>query len=150
MNNKVTPDPQNEIPPELDRRGANRAASQWVRTALNEQSEKIDKIGDEVHKINEILTKSIPNADWEYHHKSHIIFETREEERKRLDADNQKRIEENRQFWLSVKHDIIKWALRAAGLFLVGVLLLGFQTKFKEAVIAALADKPDTAIEVKK
>ncbi len=150
MTNPISPPPAPEIPPEFDRRGPNRAASQWVRNALNDQSDKIDKIGQDVHKINDILTKAIPNADWEHHHRSHIILEAREEERKLMDTENSRRMEENRQFWLGVKQDIIKWALRAVGLFLIGVFVLGFQAKFKEWVVAALSEDQRTSIEAKK
>ena len=133
--------PQQEFPPEFDRRGSNRAASQWVRNALNEQSDKIDKIGEDVHKINDILTKAIPNGDWENHHRAHIILEAREEERKMIDSENSRRLEENRQFWLGVKQDIVRWALRAVAVFLIGVFVLGFQAKWKEWVLYAITSE---------
>jgi hypothetical protein len=150
MTNPSLPPQVPEVPPEFDRRGPNRAASQWVRNALNDQSDKIDKIGQDMHKINDILTKAIPNADWEHHHRSHIILEAREEERKMMDNENSRRMEENRQFWLGVKQDIVKWVLRAVGIFVVGIFILGFQAKFKEWAVAALSESQNKTIEIKK
>jgi hypothetical protein len=126
----MQPTPEN-IPPELDRRGANRAASMWVRQALTEQSEKIDKVSKDIHTLHDILSKSIPNADWEKHNKSHIILETREEEYKKNSAENFQRSEENRKFWMGVKRDIVKWAMAGAGLFIVGIFTLGSKAQFK-------------------
>jgi hypothetical protein len=146
MTNASTPP---EVPPEFDRRGVNRAASQWVRNALTDQSEKIDKIGEDVNKINDILTKAIPNANWDHHHADHMTISAWGEERGRIQADADRRMEENRQFWLGVKQDVIKWVLRATLVFAVGIFVLGFQTKFKEWVVNAIDDNP-TVIESKK
>ena len=134
MNQNTTPP---EVPPEYDRRGANRAASQWIRTALSEQSEKIDKVSEDIQIIHEVLSKSIPNKDWENHHRAHIILEAREEERKRTDAERDQRIEENRQLWMGVKQDIFKWVFRAAAVFVLGIFLLGSKAQFKEWVAEA-------------
>lgn len=144
MNQQVQPP---DIPPEFDRRGANRAASQWIRTALNEHGEKIDGIKNEVHEIKTILEKTIPEADWDGHRKSHQIFVQREEERKQHEAEHKKLQEEQRQFWSGIKQDIIKYSLRAAGIFLIGVFILGGQAKFKEWVKTAIEEQP---AEIKK
>jgi hypothetical protein len=136
MNQNTNP-PQPEYPPEYDRRGANRAASQWIRDALTKQTEKIDSVSDDVQQIKTILSKTIPDADWDRHHRSHIILESIEEERKRLDEENKKRMEENRQFWSAIKQDIIKWFLRAAAVFIVGIFILGSKAQFKEWVLEA-------------
>lgn len=130
----------NEIPPEYDRRGANRAASQWIRDALTKQSEKIDDVSKDIHEIHEILSKSIPNKDWEHHHRSHIILEAREEERKKMEAEREQRMEENRLFWVGVKQDIIKWFLRGAAVFILGIFLLGSKAQFKEWVLEATGE----------
>lgn len=148
QNNSPPPPSTNEVPPEYDRRGANRAASQWIRDSLTKQSEKIDKVSEEIHNIHEILSKSIPNKDWEHHHRSHIILEAREEERKKMDAEREQRLEENRQLWLGVKQDIIKWFLRAAAVFLLGIILLGSKAQFKEWVLEATGET--SQIENKK
>ena len=150
MNQNTTPPTTPpEFPPEYDRRGANRAASQWIRDALTKQSGKIDKVSEDIHNIHEILSKSIPNKDWENHHKSHIILEAREEERKKMDAERDQRIDENRQLWMGVKQDIIKWFLRAAAVFLLGIILLGSKAQFKEWVLEATGETP-IQIENKK
>lgn len=137
-----------EFPPEFDRRGANRTASQWIRNALNEQGEKIDGIKAEVHEIKGILEKTIPEADWDGHRKSHLIFLQREEEIKRHESEHKKLQEEQRVFWTGIKQDIIKYSLRAAGIFLIGIFILGSQAKFKEWVRLAVAEP--ASIEVKK
>ena len=147
MNQQVQPQKE-EFPPEFDRRGANRAASQWIRNALHEQGEKIDGIKSEVHEIKGILEKTIPESDWDGHRKSHLIFLQREEELRKHEAEHKKLQEEQRLFWSGIKQDIIKYSLRAAGIFLIGIFILGGQAKFKEWIRLAMAEQP--AIEVKK
>ena len=139
--------PLEPVPDVFDRRGANRAASQWVRNALNEQSAKIDKIADDVHHISTELEKSW-KAGPERHWSEHELFREREKERQRLEA---KRIEEEEKrlaFWEKIKADIISYSLKAAGLFVVGLLVLGSQAKFKEWVQWAVAD--DKKVEATK
>jgi hypothetical protein len=144
--------PQNlppEVPPELDRRGANRAASNWVRVALGEQSEKIDSIAREVHEISNILSKTIPEANWDKHRESHIIYKEWELEKEKQEADRRERELENKKFRESLKRDFIKWGLGAVGLFLLGVFFTGIQTKVRDWAVESLT-KEQPRLEIKK
>jgi hypothetical protein len=137
------------VPDILDRRGANRAASAWVRNALNDQSAKIDKIADDVQHIAGQLDKAIPDKEFGKHWQQHQLFDEREKERQRIEARKQAQDEDREKFWSSIKADIISYALKGAGLFIVGVFVLGFQAKFKEWVLDAVSFQP-TQTEVKK
>ena len=132
----------------FDRRAGNREATKWVRDALNEQSEKIDDIAKDVRGINAALQRSWQDGDPANHWKEHELFKERELERQRLEA---KRIEEEakrREFWEKIKADVLSYALKAVGLFAIGVVVLGSQAKFKEWVQWAVAD--NTKQEVSK
>lgn len=135
--NDITP-----APDPFDRRAANREATHWVRSALNEQSEKIDQIAKDVHQISAALQRSWQDGDPENHWKEHELFKERELERQRLEAKRQEKEEERRAFWEKIKADIIAYSLKAAGLFAIGIIVLGSQAKFKEMVQWAVADAP--------
>ena len=137
------------VPDVLDRRGANRAASAWVRNALNEQSAKIDKIADDVQHIAGQLDKAIPDKEFGRHWEQHQLFDEREKERQRIEARQLAQEEEREKFWAKIKADVIAYALKGAGLFLVGIFVLGTQAKFKEWVLWAISSQP-TQAEVKK
>ena len=139
--------PLEPVPDVFDRRGANRAASQWVRNALNEQSAKIDKIADDVQHISNELEKSW-KAGPERHWEQHQLFEEREKERQRLEARAIQEEEKRKAFWEKIKADIISYSLKAAGVFIVGIFILGSQAKFKEWVQWAVAD--DKKVEATK
>ena len=139
--------PIEPIPDVLDRRGANRAASAWVRNALNEQSEKIDNIAKDVQHISKELEKSWKEGP-EYHWSEHELFREREKERQRLEARAQEREAEREKFWAKIKADVIAYSLKAAGIFIVGIVVLGGQAKFKEWVRWAIND--DNKVEVVK
>ena len=128
------------VPDVLDRRGANRAASAWVRNALNEQSAKIDKIADDVHHISTELEKSWKHGP-ERHWSEHELFREREKERQRLEALAAQEEEKRKAFWEKIKADVIAYSLKAAGVFIVGIFILGGQAKFKEWVQWAVADE---------
>lgn len=141
--------PAEVIPDIFDRRGDNRAASQWVRKALNEQTEKIDKLSGQVNQLYQTFVKAVPDGDPTRHHESHLLIEQREAERKANEEHEAKRREENRKFWEGIKQDIYKNALKAVGLFLIGVLVMGTQAKFKEWVLWAVGGNT-AQVEVKK
>ena len=122
------------LPSELDRRGENRAASLWVRTALTEQSNKIDKLSEKVDVLHETLIKSMPDGNIKEHHDIHQILSKREDV-----------IEARKKFWRGFWDDILKKALTAAIIVMAGVFALGSQLKLKELIF----DAPSTA-EVKK
>jgi hypothetical protein len=128
------------VPDVLDRRGANRAASAWVRNALNEQSAKIDRIADDVHHISTELEKSW-KAGPERHWSEHELFREREKERQRLEAVATQEEEKRKAFWDRIKADVISYSLKAVGIFIVGIVVLGTQAKFKEWVQWAVADE---------
>ena len=120
----------------LDRRGENRAASQWVRTALTEQACKMDTLTDKVDLLHDTLTKSMPNGDIKAHHDTHAMLARREE------SSN-----ERKKFWRSFRDDIMKKGLTAAVVFIAALFALGSQAKFKEWVNAAVSVAP---VETKK
>jgi hypothetical protein len=149
MDQNTPPPASNEVPPEFDRRGANRAASTWVRVSLQQQTEKIDKIAAEVHEISTILSKTIPDANWEKHRESHVTYKEWEIERAKQEAERIEREQENRKFRESLKRDFIKWGMGAVGLFLVGVFFTGIQSKVRDwAIIALTQEQP--RLEIKK
>ena len=140
---KIMPEAETLDP--FDRRSGNREATKWVRDALNEQSTKIDKIAEDVHGINAALQRSWQDGDPVNHWKEHELFKERELERQRLEA---KRLEEEakrREFWEKIKADVLSYALKAVGLFAIGVVVLGTQAKFKDWVQWAVADTKQEA-----
>lgn len=146
MSEEKTPE---VVPDIFDRRGDNRAASQWVRKALNEQTEKIDSLSDQVNQLYQTFVKAVPDGNPTRHHESHLLIEQREAERKANEEREALRREENRKFWEGIKQDIYKNALKGLGLFLIGVLIMGTQAQFKQWVLAAVGGQP-VVIEVKK
>ena len=142
MNNPpVRPPAEAETLDPFDRRAGNRETTKWVRDALNEQSEKIDQIAKDVHGISAALQRSWQDGDPVNHWKEHELFKEREMERQRLEA---KRLEEEakrREFWEKIKADVTSYALKAVGLFVIGIFILGGQAKFKEWVQWAVADE---------
>lgn len=127
-------------PPDPFDRRDNRVSTQWVRDAFAEQSNKIDKIADDVSNISRNLDRSwqgSPNKHWD----EHELFRERELERQRLEAARIQKEEERRAFWDKIKADILSYALKAVGLFVIGVFVVGSQAKFKEWVQWAIADE---------
>lgn len=139
-NPPVRPPVEAETLDPFDRRAGNRETTKWVRDALNEQSEKIDQIAKDVHGINTALQRSWQDADPVNHWKEHELFKERELERQRLEAKRIEEEEKRRAFWEKIKTDIFSYALKAVGLFIVGIFILGGQAKFKEWVQLAVAD----------
>jgi hypothetical protein len=136
----VKPPVEAETLDPFDRRAGNREATKWVRDALNEQSGKIDKIAEEVHGINAALQRSWQDGDPVNHWKEHELFKEREAERQRLEAKRMEEEAKRREFWEKIKADVLSYALKAMGLFVVGVVVLGTQAKFKEWVQWAVTD----------
>ena len=129
-----------EVPTDPFDRRDNRVSTQWVRDAFSDQSGKIDKIAEDVSNISKNLDKSwqdTPTKHWD----EHELFREREVERQRLEAARIERDKERDKFWQKIKSDVIAYSLKAAGLFLVGIIVLGSQAKFKEWVSAAVADE---------
>jgi len=131
----------------LDRR--NNTSVQWVRDALSEQTDKIDRLSGQVGELYQTFVKAVPNGDPARHHESHLLIEQREAERKASEEREEKRKDENRKFWDGIKQDIYINALRAAALFVIGLLVVGSQAKFKELVLVAVGGNTP-AVEVKK
>ena len=119
----------------FDRRD-NRAASQWVRDAFADQSEKIDKLTTKVDALHGTVIQSVPKGDFKAHHDTHAMLARREE------ASN-----ERKKFWRSFRDDIMKKGLTAAVVFIAALFALGSQSKFKEWVNAAVIVAP---VETKK
>lgn len=114
--------------------------SKWVWKALNDQSVKINHIASEVHDINETLKHSWQDGNPSNHWKEHELFKEREIERQRLEAKRLAKEEERRAFWTKIKNDVLSYALNAVGLFIIGLIVLGTQAKFKEWVNWAVDD----------
>ena len=115
----------------LDRRGENRAASQWVRTALTEQACKMDTLTDKVDLLHDTLTKSMPNGDIKVHHDTHAMLARREEVSK-----------ERKKFWRGFWDDIMKKGLTAAVVGLFFVFVAGGHTKVKELILDVVSTSP--------
>jgi hypothetical protein len=129
-----------ENPPDPFDRRDNRVSTQWVRDAFADQSSKIDKIADDVGNISRNLDRSwqgTPTQHWD----EHELFREREVERQRLEALRIEKEKEREKFWQKIKSDVIAYSLKAAGLFFIGIIVLGSQAKFKEWVQAAVADE---------
>ena len=135
MTTETTP----EITSDLDRRGENRAASAWVRTALVEQTSKIEKLADKVEYLHKTFVKAIPDGDISAHVDSHLVLERREVERVKRDKEREEADVARKKFWRGIKEDALKNALKAVAIFFIGVLVLGSQAKFKEWVSVAVA-----------
>ena len=143
MNEKTT-----EMPKELDRLGDNREASNWVRTALTEQANKMDKLSGKVDELHGTFIKALPNGNIQGHHDAHIVIDQREVDRVKREKERAIKDAESKKFWTGIKEDAMKNALRAAALFVIGLLVVGSQAKFKELVMVAVGSPP--AVEVKK
>ena len=131
----------------FDRRQAANTSVQWVRDAFKEQSLKIDKVAEDVEKLSDGLEKSWRKVSPDEHWEHHLLFEEREKERQRLEAARLEKEAERKRFWEKIKEDILSYSLKAAGLFLIGVIVLGTQAQFKEWVKWAVTEP---AAEVKK
>ncbi len=132
----------------LDRRGDNRAASQWVRNALTEQTGKIDMLSEKVDELHGTFIKALPNGNIQGHHDAHVVIDQREIDRVKREKERAVKDAESKKFWTGIKEDAMKNALKAAGLFVIGLLVVGSQAKFKELVMVAVGSPP--AVEVKK
>ena len=139
--------PSSDVPAELDRRGVNRAASNWVRTALQEQSEKIDRLAVEIQSLQRTLEKAIPNQEWDVHREAHLTYKEWEAERDKQLHEKEQRDAERRKSLNNLKYDAIKWVAGGLIVSLSGVFLLGAETKFR-TWLNAPATPP--ALEVKK
>ena len=129
-----------EVPSDPFDRRDNRVSTQWVRDAFTDQSGKIDKIADDVSNIAKNLDRSwegSPAQHWD----EHELFREREVERQRLEATRIQKEEERRAFWDKIKADVLSYALKAAGIFVIGIFVLGSQAKLKEWVSATVADE---------
>jgi hypothetical protein len=144
MSDKI---PAPQLPDPLDRR--NNTGVQWVRDALTEQSGKIDTLADKVDTLHSTFIKALPEGNVEAHHKAHIILEQREIDRVKRDKERDAKAAESKKFWTGIKEDAMKNALRAAALFVIGLLIVGSQAKFKELVMVAVGGNTP-AVEVKK
>jgi hypothetical protein len=145
MNDKTLSERQIDDP--FDRRQAGNTSVQWVREAFKEQNAKIDLVAADVREISANLKKSWRDGDSNAHWDDHELFKQREKEFQRLEAERQIKEEERKKFWEKIKADVIAYSLKAAGLFVVGVIVLGTQAKFKEWVHWAVSEP---AQEVKK
>jgi len=139
--------PAPQLPDPLDRR--NNAGVQWVRDALTDQSQKIDTLSEKVDTLHSAFVKALPEGNVEAHHKAHVILERREVERIQREKDRAEKEILDKKFWRGVKEDAMKNALRATALFVIGLLIVGSQAKFKELVMVAVGGNTP-AVEVKK
>ena len=141
MSNEI---PVPQLPDPLDRR--NNTGVQWVRDALTEQSGKIDTLADKVDTLHNTFVKAMPGGNVDAHHESHVTLDRREEERLEREKERNEQEVLNKKFWRSVKEETAKYALKAMALFVIGLLVVGSQAKFKEWVVAATT----STVEVKK
>ena len=129
-----------ELPKEFERRGDNREASNWVRTALTEQANKMDTLTEKVDALHDTMTKATPDGNIKKHHDVHVMLNKREE-----------LANERKKFWRTFRDDIMKKGLTAIVVFIAALFALGSQAKFKEWVQVANSTTPAPAItEVKK
>jgi len=131
-----------ELPHEFERRGENRAASQWVRTALTEQANKMDKLTEKVDALHDTMTKATPNGNIKRHHYVNVMLNKREE-----------LANERKKFWRTFRDDIMKKGLTAIVVFIAALFALGSQAKLKEWIQSASVTTPTPApaiTEVKK
>jgi hypothetical protein len=145
MNDKILSERQIEDP--FDRRQAGNTSVQWVRDAFKEQTAKIDQVAADVREISADLKKSWRDGNPDTHWDDHELFKQREKEFQRLEAIMREEEAEKAKFWKRIKGDVISYSLKAAGVFAVGVIVLGTQAKFKEWVHWAIAEPTQ---EVKK
>ena len=136
----------NDLDP-LDRR--NNAGVQWVRDAFIVQSQKIDTLSEKVDTLRGTFVKALPGGDIKGHHDAHIVIDQREANRVERDKERDAKAAESKKFWTGIKEDAMKNALRAAALFVIGLLIVGSQAKFKELVMVAVGGNTPT-VEVKK
>ena len=116
----------------FDRRQAANSSVQWVRDAFKEQNLKIDQVAADVREISNDLKKSWRDVEPATHWDEHELFRERESERQRLEAQREVREAERRAFWDSLKKDAIGYSVKAAAIFIFGLLLLGGDTWIKE------------------
>ena len=136
-----------EIPAELDRRGANRHASNWITNDLKKQSEKIDNLSLEIQSLKKALENAIPNQDWDVHRDAHVTYKEWEAEREKQNREQDMREAERRKTINNLKYDMIKWVAGGLIVSLSGVFLLGAETKFRSWLNAPTATP---TLEVKK
>jgi hypothetical protein len=141
--------PATQLPDPFDRRQGNNTSTQWVRDAFSNQTEKIDLLTEKVDKLHGTFVKSMPEGNVEAHHKAHVTLEQREIDRVKRDKERDAKAAESKKFWTGIKEDAMKNALRAAALFVIGLLIVGSQAKFKELVMVAVGGNTP-AVEVKK
>ena len=145
MNEFVKPP---EVPTDPFDRRDNRVSTQWVRDAFTGQSEKIDLLAEKVDTLHGTFIKALPNGNIQGHHDAHVVIDQREIDRVKREKERAIKDAESKKFWTGIKEDAMKNALKAAGLFVIGLLVVGSQAKFKELVMVAVGSPP--AVEVKK
>lgn len=132
----------------FDRRQVGNTSVQWVRDAFKIQTEKIDNLAEKVETLHGAFIQALPGGNIKGHHDAHVVIDQREIDRVKREKERAIKDAESKKFWTGVKEDVMKNALKAAGLFVIGLLVLGSQAKFKELVMAAVGSPP--AVEVKK
>ena len=145
MNEFVKPP---EVPTDPFDRRDNRVSTQWVRDAFADQSVKIDTLAEKVDTLHGTFIKALPNGNIQDHHDAHVVIDQREIDRVKREKERAVKDAESKKFWTGIKEDAMKNALKAAGLFVIGLLVVGSQAKFKELVMVAVGSPP--AVEVKK
>ena len=133
----------------FDRRQVGNTSVQWVRDAFKSQTDKIDNLAEKVETLHGAFVKALPDGNVDAHHESHVILERREVERIQREKERDAKAAESKKFWTGVKEDAMKNALKAAALFVIGLLIVGSQAKFKELVMVAVGGNTP-AVEVKK
>jgi hypothetical protein len=129
----------------FDRRQVGNTSVQWVRDAFKSQTDKIDNLAEKVETLHGAFVKALPDGNVDAHHESHVTLERREVERIQREKDRAEKEILDKKFWRGVKEETMKYALKAIALFIIGLLVVGSQAKFKEWVVAAT-----TTAEVKK
>lgn len=132
----------------FDRRYPNRENSNWVRQALIEQNTKLEKVSTNIEELSARIAQSLPNNDPSLHLEVHRRLEQWEIQREKDEARRDQEERDKKQFYLKIKQDIVQNALRAGIVIVLGLLLLGSQTKFKEWMSSAVGAQ--TSQEVKK
>ena len=131
MNDPLIP-PTRQVDDPFDRRQAGNTSVQWVRDLFKEQNAKIDQVAADVRQISDDLKKSWRNGDPAAHWEDHELLRERESERQRLEAQREVREAEHRAFRDSLKKDAISYSVKAAAIFIFGLLLLGGDTWLKD------------------
>ncbi len=128
----LTPTRPSEDP--FDRRQAGNTSVQWVRDAFREQNTKIDQVAADVREISTNLKKSWRDGDPDKHWDDHELFKEREKERQRLEAAQELKKAEQDAFIKNLKKEALSYGVKALAAFVLALLVLGGEVKFKQAV----------------